>query len=228
MIIYTSEQVRPYVYMGIHKITGEIYIGYREANKLPSHIDLGQYRTSSKIVNPTFIDYDWLIVAEFNEGSDAYDFEQQLIFENWDNPLLLNKNCHYGKRRFKAKRGIIFSESHRAAISKANKGKIRSVDTLQKLSISHRNQSKETRSKISESLKGRKPWNYGLKTGPQSEKQRLATSLSLKGKPSPRKGKILGPYGSQPTITCPHCGKTGGKSNMAKYHFDNCKKKSSI
>jgi hypothetical protein len=24
-------------------------------------------------------------------------------------------------------------------------------------------------------------------------------------------------------VTCPHCGKTGGQTNMRRYHFDNCK-----
>ena len=32
-----------------------------------------------------------------------------------------------------------------------------------------------------------------------------------------RKGK------PQPQMTCPHCGKSGGNSNMARWHFDNCK-----
>ena len=27
----------------------------------------------------------------------------------------------------------------------------------------------------------------------------------------------------QAKITCPHCGKVGGNSNMKRYHFDNCK-----
>lgn len=27
-------------------------------------------------------------------------------------------------------------------------------------------------------------------------------------------------------VTCPHCGLTGGSSNMTRYHFDNCKSKS--
>ena len=27
-------------------------------------------------------------------------------------------------------------------------------------------------------------------------------------------------------VTCPHCNKTGGATNMKRYHFDNCKKKS--
>lgn len=29
--------------------------------------------------------------------------------------------------------------------------------------------------------------------------------------------------GKQPVITCPHCQKSGGKCNMLRYHFDNCK-----
>lgn len=29
--------------------------------------------------------------------------------------------------------------------------------------------------------------------------------------------------GKQPIITCPHCQKSGGKCNMLRYHFDNCK-----
>jgi hypothetical protein len=27
-------------------------------------------------------------------------------------------------------------------------------------------------------------------------------------------------------VTCPHCNRTGGATNMKRYHFDNCKKKS--
>jgi len=31
--------------------------------------------------------------------------------------------------------------------------------------------------------------------------------------------------GKQESVTCPHCQRTGGKSNMTRYHFSNCKKK---
>lgn len=37
-------------------------------------------------------------------------------------------------------------------------------------------------------------------------------SKALKGKPKER-------------VTCPHCGKIGGKANMTRYHFENCKLK---
>ena len=47
MNIYPSTKVRRYVYVGIHKETQEIYIGYRELNvrfNRPSHLDLPKYQ----------------------------------------------------------------------------------------------------------------------------------------------------------------------------------------
>ena len=34
------------------------------------------------------------------------------------------------------------------------------------------------------------------------------------------KGKLKG---KQKIVTCPHCGTTGGISNLTRYHFDFCK-----
>lgn len=53
-------------------------------------------------------------------------------------------------------------------------------------------------------LKGKDPWNKGLKTGKKSWNSGL---------------KI------EKNITCPHCGKLGASmANMKRWHFDNCKK----
>ncbi len=90
MSIYSSTKVRPYVYYCVHNITGHYYFGYRENNikvNLPSNLDFPLYRTSSIVVKHDFENYSWHIVAEFEFGKDAYDFEQQLIYENWENPL---------------------------------------------------------------------------------------------------------------------------------------------
>jgi len=61
--------------------------------------------------------------------------------------------------------------------------------------------------------KGKPSWNAG-KTGLQthSDTTKLKMSLTKKGK-------------KQPTVTCPHCNKTGGASPMSRFHFDNCKDK---
>ena len=41
----------------------------------------------------------------------------------------------------------------------------------------------------------------------------------MKSKPSPLKGI------PQKQIMCPYCNKSGGATNMKRYHFDNCKYK---
>lgn len=102
--IYASTKTVPYVYICTHLQTKEFYIGYREANTLPSHLDLPEYRTSSKVVHPFFENYEWLIVAEFMNGEDAYDFEQKLIQENWGDPLLINKQYRVnGTKKFRCR-----------------------------------------------------------------------------------------------------------------------------
>lgn len=87
-----EQKILPYVYKCTHKITSHFYIGYREANKIPAIQDLPLYRTSSKIVNPHFDDYTFTILLECENPQEAYLYEQQLIRENWKNPLILNQN----------------------------------------------------------------------------------------------------------------------------------------
>lgn len=148
MYPYPTEIVRPYVYILTHRTTGEFYIGYREKNKDPSHIDLPKYRTSSRKVFPMFDQFDWLIYAEFEFGDDAFDFEQHLISEFWGNPLLLNEQFRAPNKgkRFKAKRGRICSPETREKIRAARANQIITADI---------------REKISETLKGRPSPNKG-------------------------------------------------------------------
>ena len=93
-------------------------------------------------------------------------------------------------------------------------------------------------------------WNKGAQT-PDDVKEKL--SAARMGKPSPRKGvklseetiekikanrpkTVLSEAGRKAiieantgrkheTVTCPHCGKTGGLTAMPRWHFDNCKEK---
>jgi len=83
----------------------------------------------------------------------------------------------------------------------------------------------ETKEKISNKLKGNIPWNKGIT---------LSTPSVLKGRPSGKKGTPSPLKGSiskrkdwiAPTVTCPHCDKSGGNTVMNRWHFDNCKAKS--
>lgn len=141
MSIYNP--VLPYVYLIKHP-DGSFYFGYRKANQVPAEQDFGSiYKTSSKYLSHPFEEYSRTILAEFFNADDAYDFEQLCIFENWSDPLLINKVCHHGKKRFRFT--SVLSAESRAKISAANLGKKRSAETRAKISAAkigarHRNQ----------------------------------------------------------------------------------------
>lgn len=150
----------PYVYLLTHKISGQFYIGYREANKLPSNEDLPLYQSSSIEVHKLgFNNFEFLIIAEFFNGQDAYHYENVLIKEHFHNPLCLNKQyIENGKYRTVGP----ISKEHRLKISNANKNRKkppRSAEHCFKLSLSKKGRktgprSIETREKISQSKKG--------------------------------------------------------------------------
>lgn len=171
MNIYASTKAMPYVYMCIHKETGKFYIGYRAKNvKLnkPSQIDFPEYRTSSKLVKPNFDNFVWYIIAEFYDENSAYDFEQQLIYEHWGNPLLLNNVCHYNKSRFKNPGGVPCSDEKKRRIGEANAIKLLGLT-----------RSDEFKQKISKASKGR--------THSQETKDKLSKIVTEAHKKNPRK-----------------------------------------
>jgi hypothetical protein len=139
MNIYQSTEVRPYIYICTHKTTGKFYIGYREANKIASHLDFPLYKTSSKIVRPDFDNYTWIIFAEFLNGESAYQIEQQLIFENWSNPLLINQHqrVHASTPLRGSRKNAVLSDATKKKISDANKGKKRSTEFKERMAILH-------------------------------------------------------------------------------------------
>jgi predicted GIY-YIG superfamily endonuclease len=117
-----------------------------------------------------------------------------------------------------------------------NKGKPHSDKTKQKLSVSVAKlwENPEHRQRMSQATKGRIGPMKGKKQRPESiAKMRL----SKIGKPSKRKGI---PFGQEfnamvservrlVSWECPHCAKFGyGKGAKNRWHFDNCKKKSTL
>jgi hypothetical protein len=92
-------KAKPYVYKLVHKRTGQFYIGYREANVVPAHLDLPKYKTSSEVIKSMgFSNFTWEILKEFRTGDAAHRFEQKLIAQNFKNPLILNMQHRYGAR----------------------------------------------------------------------------------------------------------------------------------
>ena len=107
--------------------------------------------------------------------------------------------------------GYTHSEVTRAKISKNNSRHWLDADVPWK--GKPRPDSVEIAKQMGKNRKGCDPWNKGL-VGAQvvSDETKLKMSLAKKGK-------------AKPQITCPHCGKTGGKPAMKQWHFDNCKGK---
>jgi hypothetical protein len=176
-----STKVRPYVYNGINPITGEFYIGYREINTKPSHIDILEYRTSSKVVEPIFDMMTWQVLAEFETGKDAYDFEQLSIYENWDNPLLLNERCYFQKERFKSKKGSVpwnkgkpglqsHSETTKEVIRKKRATQVFSSETCIKISKSLVGNSRSKKPRSIEQNLAKSSRQTGQKRGPYKKK----------------------------------------------------------
>ena len=146
--------------------------------------------------------------------------------------------------------GVIVSDETRKKISIALTGKIRS--TKAKINYSkanikdkHWNWGNTTpqyvKDKISTSTSGKNHHMYGKHL---SEETKIKISQSNKGIKHTEEAKqkiSIGNSGlkrsketlkkmsewqkgkSKPKLTCPHCGKIGGNSNMTRYHFNNCK-----
>jgi len=128
-IIYKSKKVLPYVYLATNRITGEFYIGYREANKVPSTEDIGiTYFSSSKKVKPFYDQFEYKVIAEFFTGEDAFLFEQEYIQEHIRHSLCLNG---YVNHKFYC--GGSKSEEHRQKIGAAHQGKPKKISSIKKL-----------------------------------------------------------------------------------------------
>lgn len=107
-----------YVYK-ITFATGRFYIGYRGTTRAIEQDLLVKYFSSSKLVK-RLLEQGTACVGEvlatFDQQREAYEFEQQSIFDQFDNPLILNQSCYFGREGF----GIL-SEASRAKISQRSK-----------------------------------------------------------------------------------------------------------
>lgn len=164
------------------------------------------------------------------------------------------KSAETCRKISESKTGVKMSEEFKQKMRDAAKNRQPiSDETRQKMSISKKNMSDETRAKmgavhrgrkrspetcrkISEAYKPRPPWTDEMrqkmsdthKGKPKSDETRRRMSESMKGVPKSdeTKEKLSIAAKNKPRITCPHCGKVGDTSNMRRWHFDNCKHRS--
>jgi hypothetical protein len=204
--IYLSTKIAPYVYVCTHNETNKFYIGYREYNIAlgrTSTEDLPLYKTSSKKVNPIFDQFTWQIIAEFDTGDNAYEFEQQLIKEHWDNPLLLNKQYRLPSgKKFKTIKGCNKGRKN-PGVSASNKGRIPWNKGLTKndprVESYIRPVTEEHKKQISDA---KKEWHQ---------------NNSVSGKNNPMFGVV------RKRLICKHCNKDTDDANYSRWHGARCK-----
>ena len=228
--------IYPYVYRLDHPVTGEFYIGYRCANKVPAEEDLGhKYFTSSKSVKSRFSEFNYHIVAEFFDKSSAYDHEQLLIAESWSDDLLLNKSCYSGKKKFartgehtpesiekQKKTKSSWSDSKKNRFSKTMSSIVKQYhdklsdedkqNRLSKISQVQLNRSPEEAREISEKISS--TISEIMKNRTEEEwatiKNKKSSTWAMRAE--------LGILRISPAKTpCPHCGKLISPSNLSRH-----------
>lgn len=149
--------IKPYVYRLDNPITGEFYIGYREANKCVAVNDLGHhYFTSSTIVKKRFSEFVITSIEEFDTPEEAYNKENKLIESFINDEKCLNQHFNVGNFRrvgnlseeTKQKMRKPKSEEHKRKISEARKGMKFSPEHIEnmskcKLGFTHTDEAKQ-------------------------------------------------------------------------------------
>jgi len=92
----------------------------------------------------------------------------------------------------------------------------RKAEQRQRASIMSKTLIGQKRPAQSKAMAGEKNSMFGRGHTLESRKK---MSENRAGKPTWNKGKSA----PQQIVECPHCGKSGGKQNMTRYHFDNCR-----
>lgn len=193
-----------FVYKWTHIPSLMFYIGFHKGSPDDGYICSSRKVKPMILANP--VDWKREIVA-FGSKEEMYELETTIL-RTFD--LARDRRCfnkHNNERRFFHCQP--HSEETKAKLSLAQKGKKRGP------------MSDEARAKMSASSKGK----------PKSEQHRMSMSLSRKGKKKekPRSKehaeKLSNANKSLPKKPCIYCGRFFIKSNMTRWHGENCKEK---
>lgn len=195
----------PFTYLLKFKPTGQLYYGSKYAKGCnPSQLWTTYFTSSKKIKE---------LIKE--NGIDSFDFEIRKTFETredareWENRFLtkvraaqsdLWLNQHNGAKKF-------FCRGHRGLVGHKQSEETKLKRRLSNLGKKRPMFTQEHREKLSVAAKNRK-WPIEV---------REQMSKSRKGVTKPPQRQVI----------CIHCKKEGAIRNMMRYHFDNCKFKTS-
>ena len=162
--------------------------------------------------------FEFVIKQETNSIDECRKLEQVILDESFDKTYN-SKNAALGggtgdsnpmrdpliaEKVSRARKGMKFSDEHRANMSKALKGRIGPrLGTFQ---------TDEAKEKMRLAKLGKPSPRKGIKVGAESRLKMSRSKLGVK-------------RGHYKSLTCPHCDKTGAGGAMARWHFDACKSK---
>jgi hypothetical protein len=132
--------------------------------------------------------------------------EQKKLYHAFSAFAMISSNQ---QRTITSRQYQILSKASKIALkgNTHNKGKVRTLEANEK-------QRQTMLAKYKEKSYIHAGKTYEEMYGPDAQERKA----KLKGPRGPRKN----PPGPQQLVVCPHCRKTGGVSNMKRYHFDNC------
>ena len=201
-----SNLIPAYVYYIEHIPSGKFYYGSRykhiNMNRHPEEDFLIHYFTSSKelkqLIKTNGVEsFHGKIISTNTNHKVCYRYEQDLIKENKDNPLCLNKRFFDYE-----KSNTIFCNFGRTL---STKGQSKSEEKKANMRKPKSNQHRANISKAQQKNGGNGP----TKHKEESKIKNGNTHRLLK----------------RDKVTCPHCNKQGGAIAMPRWHFDNCKEK---
>lgn len=186
-------------------------------------------RNWSKSSAPCYVEVHHIIPRCLGGTDDSNNLVVMSAREHFIAHLLLAK-IHGGKLWYAA--NMLLSQNSQQTRDRVNS---RTYSTIKKNVAEQARLAKlgttmceETKTKISNSLKGRIPWNKGIPT--TKEKSKHQSDFMKKNNPmtseeSRKRISDARKRNGEPQLTCPHCDKTMDARNAKRWHFDNCKLK---
>jgi hypothetical protein len=202
-----------FVYVTKNLANGKKYIGEHSTNNLNDG-----YLGSGKLLRAAIRKYgldSFKVIHRFFFDSieSAFNFEKRIVTEN----IVINNNYYNVSCGGRGGNHFEYTEIIRQKISLANSGKNNPMFGKPSFGMLGKKHTAESKNKISISKKNIRISDIHKKNISKFQKGRLKNN---EHKLNISKAKLGKP---QEIVTCPVCNKSGGISNMKRWHFDNCK-----